>query len=152
MNPGWRKRCLRLLSLISGNLRLQSSATTYSQSFYRFPEENYPRSQQTSNHRRLGLFDFSIRCHSCSSTFFEWSYFFLFLFSQINKKGNLLQRYPGAVTTHLSFIIPPSFRLPLTLDWVLAWPFSTNLSTFWLLFHPWSSSSDLCNKPFSNST
>lgn len=30
MNPGWRKRCLRLLSLISGNLRLQSSATTYS--------------------------------------------------------------------------------------------------------------------------
>lgn len=112
MNPGWRKRCLRLLSLISGNLRLQSSATTYSQSFHRFPESNYPRSQQTSNHRRLGLFDFSIRCHSCSSTFFEWSFFFLFLFSQINKKGNLLQRYPGAVTTHLSFRIPPSFRLP----------------------------------------
>ena len=59
--------------------------------------------QWTPNLRRLGLFDFSIPCHLCSLIFFEWSYLFLFLLSQITKKGDLLKGTNGQRQHWLKF-------------------------------------------------
>ena len=123
MNPGWRKRCLRLLSLISGNLRLQSSATTYSQSFHRFPESNYPQSQQTSNHRRLGLFDFSIRAAQRSSN----EIFALLTNQQKTKSTTKVPRGGAPFLLNYSFLSTASDAFASAGTYTLASGFSTIL-------------------------